>query len=490
MNRISKFFSCILTVTLLYSINGYSQQQKLSENDRDFINNTLCYFQLAHQFADSVWPGYDLSKIPIIFHNYESQKAFLFNYDDSLPAGYSFLKEFPNVAFKDKNAVYNRAYELNVDIGTQKGVTFEISNNFNTLNYNTITHEVFHHYQKIKGFFYHSYPINTLPDASELALAQIEQEYLSGALTCATSQDFLTILKRFLSIRNERYDNLDNNIIAFENRQEAIEGTAKYVEYKLSDRIYRDKKFLKPSDSSYYKSFEHTINEVVDSLRSKISIKIYKNGINYYNTGFSLCVILEKLSIDDWQIKIENRETLTDLLKESVRFTHKDTLFLEEIKRSTKFLSHLNKAKQVIAKEKGFIQKFFTAFNNSTGYKIVLKFDKSVSNRQVMFMVENMLRSETGAVLLKNSTISYNSSFATFEITSDILADTKNGEQIFIFYLEKPKIKINEKFIDLKTMNKKYQGKIKIEEIKGYIKADKTEIDIKDNEIHLVMFEN
>ena len=118
------------------------------------------------------------------------------------------------------------------------------------------------------------------------------------------------------------------------------------------------------------------------------------------------------------------------------------------------------------------------------------KLDKSVSNKQVMSIIENMLRSETGAVLLKNSTISYNSNFATFEVTSDILADTKNGEQIFIFYLEKPKININEKYVDLETMNRKYQGEIKIEETKGYIKADKTEIKIEDKEIRLVIFEN
>ena len=471
-------------------MNCYSQEQILSENDRSFINNTIHYFQIAHEYADSVWPGYDVSKIPIIFHDYEFQKAFLFNYNDSLPTGYSFLKEFPNVAFKDKNAVYNRAYELGVDIGTQKGVTFEISNNYNTFNYITLTHEVFHHYQITKGFFYYSYPMNSLPDPSELALIQIEQEYLSDALTCTTSQDFLTILKKFISVRNERYDNLDKNKISFENRQEAIEGTAQYVERKLSDRLYHDNEFLKLTDSSYYKSFTHTIDEVADSLRSKISIKRYKNGINHYNTGFALCVILEKLSIDDWQIKVENRETLTELLKESIRFTHKDALFLEEMKRSTEFLAHFNKAKQAIAEEKELIQKLFADFHNSTVYKIVLKFDKSVRNKQVMSMIENMLRSETGTVLLKNSTISHNSSYATFEITGDILAENKNGEQIFIFYLEKPIMFINEKDVDLESMNKKYQGKIRIEETKGYIKADKTEYDIKDNEIQLVIFEN
>ena len=203
-----------------------------------------------------------------------------------------------------------------------------------------------------------------------------------------------------------------------------------------------------------------------------------------------MCVILEKLGIDNWQIKIENGETPTDLLKESVRFTHKDTVFLEEMKHSTKFLSHLNKTKQAITEEKEFIQKSFTAFNNSAGYRIRLKFDKSVRDRQVMSRIEKMLRLETGAVLLENSTISYNSSFATFEITSDIMTEFINGEQVFIFYLEKPKIEIDGKYVDLSKMNKKYDGKVKIEEIKGYIKADKTEIKIENKEILLVIFEN
>ena len=180
-----------------------------------------------------------------------------------------------------------------------------------------------------------------------------------------TSQDLLTSLKRFLSIRYERYDNLNKNIIAFENRQESIEGTAQYVEHKLSDKIYNDNILMKYVGSGNPKSFKNIIIEIADSLYTNISLSSYKNGIRYYNTGFALCVILDKLCINYWKSRIENGETLTDLLREIIKFTNKDTSLLKEVKSSAEFLSHLNKAKQAIATEKEIIQKTFKAFNDS-----------------------------------------------------------------------------------------------------------------------------
>ena len=478
-----KTFIPTIFIYWIIMINGFSQSTVLTDNENSFISGKLEFFQLADIYADSIWTGYNLSKIPIIFHDVSRETGILFNYpDNSLPSGYEFLNEYPGVALKKHSAIYNKGYQIGVEIGNQKGATFEMGNDLTT-----IAHECFHFYQSTRDFYSNFFMGSSSPSARELTLIQIEQKFLSQALIQTDPDSVIKNLNEFMNIREYRYSDQNEGYIGRENRQEVNEGTAKYVESKFDDIISRHLDIVDSSDLELHNSLEIEIKEIHKSLQQNITISDYKLGIRYYYTGSALCFILDKLSIDDWKERIEDGEILSQIIIELIDFNGLDTAIIDQIEKSFEYKDIHATYTKIIQEEQQRDNALIADFNIRKDYKVTLCFNEDVTDKQVMGSIEKILRIDQDKVLFVDSRITFKSDFAEFEMNGNIMLETIDGNQHYKFYWSSPTLLLIGEGDYTANSNFEFSGGINFSDVNGYIKSDHCEIIRKEKSIKIVI---
>ncbi len=476
----------IISTILFYwiiLINGFSQSNVLTNNERSFISSKLKFFHLADIYTDSIWTGYNLSKIPIIFHDANSETGILFNYpNDSLPTGYEFIEEYPSVAIKRNGAIYNKGYEIGVDIGNQKGVTFEMDNKLTT-----IAHEVFHFYQSTKNFYTNFFMDNSLPPARELTHIQFEQKYLAQALGQSDPDSIKKYLNDFMLIKEYRYSEKNEGYIGLENRQEAIEGTAKYVESKFDDLISNNLNIADSAHIALHKPLEPGVKEIQKNLLENLTISDYKLGIRFYYTGSAQCFLLDKLSINDWKERMENEGILAQIISNVIDFKDIDYSWIDQIEKSPEYKEINAYYEKIIQEEQEQNNAIIAEFNNREDYRISLCFDPDITDNQVMGSIEKILRIDQSRVLFVDSRITFKSGFAEFEITGNIMSKIIDGNQHYIFYWSSPKLLLTVKGDYTENSNFEYTGGIHFTDADDFIKSENCEIIKEDKSIKIIL---
>lgn len=192
-----------------------------------------------------------------------------------------------------------------------------------------ILHEYFHGFQfKHKDFF--DYFENNIAFFTQDTLKYIyshnewfkesinkENDLLLSALVSTDSAEIKTFINSFFQLRNQRREDtkqkLNLNIKPIEEIFETMEGTARYVEYRLYDKFTTkqpDIKLLK-SDTLYH-SYSY-----FNAFNLKEAQWLYKTGNSYfYGIGFNIIRLLDKLGIEyKSRLFYEGRISSEEILK-------------------------------------------------------------------------------------------------------------------------------------------------------------------------------
>lgn len=269
--------------------------------------------QLIAPQTESIWPGYRLTQIPLVFHE-RGRIAYLFHYPGPLPAGYAALPGLAGVAVSTDRPTYASGIDTGLAIGNFTAVSVELSAD-RALMQAVLTgvHEAFHYYQqkRSKAFFNHgSTAMREVETARDLALAEIEQRLLADALSAADPAKRTSLAKQFLAVRHERHQVLSQDSAGSERALEAVEGTARYVERHA--QILAAKGMPAPALDGLGRPAETVLAEMVQHLRIPLTAELYARS-RYYLTGSGIGFLLDRWSAS-WQAQVEGGRPLTDVL--------------------------------------------------------------------------------------------------------------------------------------------------------------------------------
>ncbi len=180
-----------------------------------------------------------------------------------------------------------------------------------------LLHESFHTYNqkdwtydKNDGEYIENYPVNK----ENYALMGLEFKLLDKCMEANNKEEVKKYLKQWTTVRAYRYEKWPQ--LEAETNTEAIEGTARYIEYKYNNLIGGKLRVLANKEKPYYVTFSHAFNCIADGIAESPS---YLERPMKYETGSALGLIMDKININ-WKKDIEdnkdkNGETQYEILK-------------------------------------------------------------------------------------------------------------------------------------------------------------------------------
>ncbi|AQM59812.2 hypothetical protein NPD11_843 [Clostridium baratii] len=189
-----------------------------------------------------------------------------------------------------------------------------------------LIHESFHTYNqkdwtydKNDGEYIENYPVNK----ENYALMGLEFKLLDNCMEEKNTEEIKKYLKEWTIVRTYRYEKWPELIK--ETNTEAIEGTARYMEYKYSKLTGGKLTVLANKEKPYHVTFTHAFNCISNGIGET---SVYLERPIKYETGAALGLIMDKLNID-WKDDIEdspnkNGETQYEILKKYFNISDKD----------------------------------------------------------------------------------------------------------------------------------------------------------------------
>ena len=322
---------------------GFDFEQKIT-----MLKKLYSYMNNGN-FRKKFW--FDFPAVPVAL--YDGEKVFIAGYPRKLDG---FKKHNGVLVGKKDNRFYgNTAIELD---GEQVAIwdltTIDPSISFGRL-LSFIFHEAFHGYQKIKGEKRWANELQILEypfTERNLAMRFLERRKLLNVMFSSSKKEFRKNLSSFINLRESRRELIDDSM-NYELAQESIEGTAIYVETKV------------------YSQHESLPLDYVIALQGKnmgeLDLNLRKLRLSCYAPGMFIAFILDRID-NHWQEKYMNSEKyIYDFMRQLAGITtcktDSEEIPHDVIERSTNILEHNNK----------FIDEKFSEFENSDGYKIILK---------------------------------------------------------------------------------------------------------------------
>ncbi|WP_207636868.1 hypothetical protein [[Clostridium] dakarense] len=189
-----------------------------------------------------------------------------------------------------------------------------------------LLHESFHTYNqkdwtydKNDGEYIENYPVNK----ENYALIGLEFKLLDKCMETNNKEEIKSYLKQWIAVRAYRYEEWPQ--LKAETNTEAIEGTARYIEYKYSDLTGGKLRVLANKEKPYYVTFSHAFNCIADGIAESPS---YLERPMKYETGSALGLMMDKIDIN-WKQDIEDSkdkdgETQYEILKKYFNISDKD----------------------------------------------------------------------------------------------------------------------------------------------------------------------
>ena len=174
-----------------------------------------------------------------------------------------------------------------------------------------IIHEYFHGFQYKHKSYIDSNFANTTSYISEDSLTKIyqknrwfqekikkENDFLLKAIKSTNKSETIKNINSFFKTRKERRNEfkrkLNFNIDEYEKRYEKMEGTARYVEYKLQIEFAT----LKPDIELQNKDISYNSFKAFKNYKIENDPYLYTAGERYfYSTGFNMIRLFDKLKI-------------------------------------------------------------------------------------------------------------------------------------------------------------------------------------------------
>lgn len=329
---------------------------------------------ITKTFGDEFYHGWDFQKTPVLFYKPNVQEL-LINYPHK-PEGFSEYTGFNPL--KDETIyVRNDTTFFSIDdqnTGTEiegirvlvvadpfsrmrnqiRGAVLDRTKNF-VVNWlddwnflqcpydeiRIIIHEAFHIFQEkvAPEKFANEMIVSIYPllDPVNNSLYVLEGNTLRDALFAKGSKERMEKIKEFVALRTFRKSRLEEDVVEYENLNEYVEGTAKYVEYKF----LKIGEAVEPIKEMYYhngfngyrgvlsKQFEEEINDMVKiaSVSDNRFGNKYGTGpmrFRLYGLGACQALLLDEV-MPEWKTEIfKDNVYLCDLLKNAVELSKAD----------------------------------------------------------------------------------------------------------------------------------------------------------------------
>lgn len=333
-------------------MNLYKGGKFVNLNSTEKIISTLK--KLENTMRDEIFRKrfwFDFPEIPIAL--YDNEKVFLAGYPKILDG---FKKQDSILVGKRDNRFYgNTAIDLEgYQVAIWDLTTIDASISFGKL-LSYIFHEAFHGYQKMKGEKRWANELQILEypfTVENIAIRFLERRELIRALYSDSMEELSERLSKFISLREYRR-NIIGDALNYELAQESIEGTAFYIETKVHSDY--ESIPLKYSIALHGKNMAET------------NFKLKNFRLSCYAPGMFIAFILDRLD-NGWQKKYMNSERyLYDFFKD-LASAPKKSFNPEEIPEDV-----LESSQYAICNYNELIERKFSEFENSSGYRIVLK---------------------------------------------------------------------------------------------------------------------
>jgi hypothetical protein len=339
---------------------------------------------IANSLGRDLYPGWDFQKTPILFYRPNVQEL-LINFPHK-PEGFSEYVGFDplgneTIYFRNDSTIFtiddqNTSVEIDgipvlvvadpfssmrnrlQDVLTRRPKEFAVSWlkdwSFIPSPYDElalILHEAFHVYQSrmapeknANEMVISRYP---LLDPANNALYVLEGNILKDALLSTEPSLRQEKIKEFVAVRSFRQSLLDSSCVEYENLNEYVEGTAKYVEYKFS----KTGDTVEPIREMYYrngfngyrgvlaKEFQNRVNNMVNVVAvndDRFGNKFGSGPLRFklYELGACQALLLDEVT-PDWKDKIfKDGIYIGDMLKQSMALSEPEMKrYLEQAKR-------------------------------------------------------------------------------------------------------------------------------------------------------------
>ncbi len=354
-----KFVLKILFCLLLHINVVQAQEAKIPIQEQKVVRKVIEILKYSHGLGqDQIWPGYDLTKTPIIV-TFNNGHVFVFNHKSSNTAFQSMAFDEINVLYSPSDLWGTKQYSFNPNFSFE-GQTAYLFNLEQALIHDQkplhiLIHERFHQYEfdrlnppELFGNYQdHLNPVN-------LALAKLEEMTLADFMK-ADSQPFLQLdyLRDFIAINSMRRIFIRTASIAWEDHQQVMEGLADYVGYKMMDVLHLT------TDFDGYK-------ELANNLKKEYEERAYSDHAikwRHYTLGASLGYILDFLKIPGWKIQIEQGgSSLQQILNDSIFMSSEE---MENRFEKVKIFYGWDLILETISKETQAFEQEIESLNNS-----------------------------------------------------------------------------------------------------------------------------
>lgn len=241
----------VLLLGLLFQNSGLFSQPNFSKEELTQLKIISGINYTFKNFANEIWPGYDLSKESYIAY-LPDKWALYINTQNTVEDFERYPPEWPDLGTQAlihkgtyKDLVGQFEFDFQIDsistfaMGLPGNLVFSFDNPSYML-FSTTIHEGFHQYQRkhfgeIPWAREENYPIL---DKENTALASLEMQILKDALVeihAGNANELVELIKQFVAVRLFRWEHSDNFVKKYEQGQEINEGTARYVEMKAVD---------------------------------------------------------------------------------------------------------------------------------------------------------------------------------------------------------------------------------------------------------------
>jgi len=375
------------------------QAQNITPEERTLLRVIVGIHYTFANYADSIWPGYDLSRQPYLA--YLPNEFVLFINPPHVPPGFEpYPSSWPGLntralihfgTYRDLRGQF--AFNFQIDsvstfaMGLPEDLLFSFAKPSYMLFSSTI-HEGFHQYQydyfgEIPWAREELYPIL---DVTNSALAALEMHILKAAVTAMSHRDdhrLKTLAEEFVAVREYRWQHGDNFIARYEQGQEINEGTARYVEKKAVACFLRldTTRINNPLLRELRREMaDLTVNSLLlDDLDARLQglavspADMLRNRI--YPVGATLGFMLDELKIP-WKLEFQKageQISFLGLLKTHLNLDNqKLKLLFNKAKVDFNYPAVKNSARQLID---AYLQEFHQAlddFNKQSGIRIEL----------------------------------------------------------------------------------------------------------------------
>ncbi|MDK2584510.1 hypothetical protein QOZ83_01440 [Romboutsia sedimentorum] len=366
-----------LVVDIILNKTLHTKYEKFNSTDKEMFEKLSNIYGEFNENSDELWSeNYKLNEMPMILIRTNKDKGIVRKYAYAINVGDIDKSIFAKKMTMPKGLKLPQVYRLSKFDTNMISTWFP--SNFGTINLegkqafyfkyhpkmienpdlyfdfsSFLLHESFHVYNQENwmydklgnGEYIENYPTNK----ENYALMGVEFELLDKCMQENNKSEIKRYLKQWTMIRAYRYEKWPQLIA--ETKTEAIEGTARYIEYKYSKLMGENLTVLATKDKPYHVTFTYAFDCIASGKGPETS---YLKRTMKYETGSALGLIMDNVNIkwkkDIEDSKSERGETQYEILKKYFNISNEDIIEdnIKQIKEQNNYNALLQKGQAIV----------------------------------------------------------------------------------------------------------------------------------------------